>query len=599
MKQTLRRVILDIRKNEYLTDALARHGKTNIPTNVILNKMLPGLGATHAELIAERDSIIIEPNVPAIRKKEEKHPHILGIYRGVTVDQIVGYLQKRKHRRKLVSTPEGFAKIQLAMKEAGINMYQDFFMLFDECEKIIQDIDYREAIELPIKDFFRFETRAFVSATPIIPSDPRFAGNGFTELLVRPEYPYKKSLRLITTNNIVLSVTELLKSCRRKVFVFINSIDTIDSIFRNHIDSDKTVTFCSTQGLEKLYDRRNRKAYEEVKETGRVNFLTGRFYSAVDIDLNEKPDIILISDLYGAEQSIIDPRTEAIQIAGRFRNGINSMTHVSSIRPDLECLSQEEAEEWIKGAESIYKELAQRSQKAVNRGERDMLTEATATLSYAQFTDAQGKRNFFKTDNFIEHEKVKSLYRSAELLLSAYRETEHFDISHLDMQYEVNDNDRLTLHRLATTKSRRIFLLNQFEKLQSLRFSQDNKARERYLYCIKHLLTGKDDYLFLECYNQLGATFIKEADFNPAKIKRAVEANSTHYTQVEASVKKMVQKALISGKVYSRADISAILGAIYKKAGKPFNKRVNATEIKKYLKAEEQNTTKERGFRIC
>lgn len=599
MKQTLRRVILDIRKNEYLTDALARHGKTNIPTNVILNKMLPGLGATHAELIAERDSIIIEPNVPAIRKKEEKHPHILGIYRGVTVDQIVGYLQKRKHRRKLVSTPEGFAKIQLAMKEAGINMYQDFFMLFDECEKIIQDIDYREAIGLPIEDFFRFDTRAFVSATPIIPSDPRFAENGFTELLVRPEYPYKKSLRLITTNNIVLSVTELLKSCRRKVFVFINSIDTIDSIFRNHIDSDKTVTFCSTQGLEKLYDRRNRKAYEEVKETGRVNFLTGRFYSAVDIDLNEKPDIILISDLYGAEQSIIDPRTEAIQIAGRFRNGINSMTHVSSIRPDLECLSQEEAEEWIKGAESIYKELAQRSQKAVNRGERDMLTEATATLSYAQFTDAQGKRNFFKTDNFIEHEKVKSLYRSAELLLSAYRETEHFDISHLDMQYEVNDNDRLTLHRLATTKSRRIFLLNQFEKLQSLRFSQDNKARERYLYCIKHLLTGKDDYLFLECYNQLGATFIKEADFNPAKIKRAVEANSTHYTQVEASVKKMVQKALISGKVYSRADISAILGAIYKKAGKPFNKRVNATEIKKYLKAEEQNTTKERGFRIC
>ena len=50
-----------IRKGEYFADALKRAGKEFIPTNCIINKLLPGLGATHCELIAPRKSIIIEP----------------------------------------------------------------------------------------------------------------------------------------------------------------------------------------------------------------------------------------------------------------------------------------------------------------------------------------------------------------------------------------------------------------------------------------------------------------------------------------------------------------------------------------------------------
>lgn len=49
-----------IRKGEYFADALKRAGKEFIPTNCIINKLLPGLGATHCELIAPRKSIIIE-----------------------------------------------------------------------------------------------------------------------------------------------------------------------------------------------------------------------------------------------------------------------------------------------------------------------------------------------------------------------------------------------------------------------------------------------------------------------------------------------------------------------------------------------------------
>ena len=49
--------IYSIRKGEYFADALKRAGKDFIPTNCIINKLLPGLGATHCELTAPRKSI--------------------------------------------------------------------------------------------------------------------------------------------------------------------------------------------------------------------------------------------------------------------------------------------------------------------------------------------------------------------------------------------------------------------------------------------------------------------------------------------------------------------------------------------------------------
>ena len=60
----------------------------------------------------------------------------------------------------------------------------------------------------------------------------------------------------------------------------------------------------------------------------RYNFFTSRFYSAVDIVLEEKPVVIMISQVHKTVKgktpySLIDPETEAIQIKGRFRNGIS------------------------------------------------------------------------------------------------------------------------------------------------------------------------------------------------------------------------------------------------------------------------------------
>ena len=87
--------------------------------------------------------------------------------------------------RKIITTPEGFDKKVLpAMYKEKIAVYEEYFLLFDECEKPVQDVGYRGDIYLPVEDFFKFKGKAMVSATPIIPSDPRFEEpDGVVEIL--------------------------------------------------------------------------------------------------------------------------------------------------------------------------------------------------------------------------------------------------------------------------------------------------------------------------------------------------------------------------------------------------------------------------------
>lgn len=105
-------------KIEYITiDAGQRFDAImpEIPTNSIINKTVTGCGATYAEINAPRHSVIIEPNVPVIEGKMKKHPQILGVFEGVTTEDIrlsEHELQRRlsenhDHTRKFPQSPLG------------------------------------------------------------------------------------------------------------------------------------------------------------------------------------------------------------------------------------------------------------------------------------------------------------------------------------------------------------------------------------------------------------------------------------------------------------------------------------------------------------
>lgn len=69
------------------------------------------------------------------------------VYENVTVDSIVKYLQASKEKHiKLLSTPESFSKIKAAFEEIDRDIYSTCYLLFDECHKIVKDVDYRDII---------------------------------------------------------------------------------------------------------------------------------------------------------------------------------------------------------------------------------------------------------------------------------------------------------------------------------------------------------------------------------------------------------------------------------------------------------------------
>jgi len=594
----LREVILKAGKGEFLSEILNNHGYKALPANVILNKRLPGLGATYCEITSPRNSIIIEPNVPVIQSKSEKHPHVLRVYAGVKDKEINDYFERQTDCRKIITTPESFGRIKKVFDELNIDIYTDYFLLFDECEKLVQDIDYRETIEDPMDDFFKFQNKAMVSATPVNTNDPRLKAQGFTNLVIEPIYEYKKELTLITTNNIAETLSETIFPLRGKVCIFTNSIDTIDSLYRDIPELKKSITFCSPDGMQKLYDWKNRKKETFIGELAQYNFFTARFFSAVDIECKTKPHVIFISDLFGAPHSVIDPDTEAVQIVGRFRNGVKSITHITSINPGLECMTRKEAKEYIEGADMQYNQWKRDKEQSRNEGQRTMLQEAIQSCSYARSLTPQGEQNPFRIANFHEDQRVNRLYTSGELLMNAYRRNSFFELTYRHENHIFNDNDRLALHRVVTKKGRARLLLMRLEKIEHLRLSGNGNQREKYGKILAKLITGPSEKALHDCFLKYGAEFVRGTDFKEQVILNSLQRKRESIIQNSKIFEKAVHQKIKVGEKYARKELQTLYGSICEANGMPIYKSTPIKDIERFFDMKERRINGLRVYEI-
>ena len=275
-----------------------------IETNTILNKTITGIGATYSEIKAPRNSIIIEPTRPVIygktRDPKHKDDNLKGVYQGVTSDEVTDYIETTLRDNKwikILTTPESFGKVLKAFGDLDIDIrFDGYFLTFDEIDKSVKDCDYRSDITLPMDLFFQCKDKAVVSATPPTQyADPRF--NDFQMVKLVPDYDYRMDLQLYTTNNVLQSTRELLESLasdERPVFFFVNSTDMIFSLMKQLGVKDESAVFCSEKSVDKLKSFKFRNAYEEWKESkkARYNWMTSRFYSALDIELQEMPNVV-------------------------------------------------------------------------------------------------------------------------------------------------------------------------------------------------------------------------------------------------------------------------------------------------------------------
>ncbi|MDB5056428.1 MAG: hypothetical protein JWM44_4478 [Bacilli bacterium] len=434
---------------------------TGLPTDTIFFKTLTGCGATTMELSWPRPSVIIEPNVPVIIGKMKKHKDVLGIYEKTTSEEIEEYLARDIKYKKIIVTPESFYRIKDAI---GESIYEDYFLLMDECERTIQDVSYRSNVILPMFDFFKFKNKAFISATPIIPSDPRFKEHNFKILKLTPTFEYREPITIINSNNIILTLQQFLKDHpREKYFFFFNSTENIADIITKLNLREDCAIYCSRDSRKKLRLNGYTHVHTELRDFKKYNFLTSRFYSAVDIDYHShqcNPTVIMLTDLVFAPHTMIDPGSEAIQIVGRFRKDkkvefTKEIFHITNTNPKLESMTRNEVYKYIDECHLIYSAVERFYLTATTRGAKDTIRQMLERCDYRRFiNEHDGSRNYYMVDNMIHEEKVKRAYQSKKRLLEAYKDSKAFILKYTPAEeYAYTDNQRLENRKSAPLKS--------------------------------------------------------------------------------------------------------------------------------------------------
>lgn len=596
-----------LHKGEWLLDALKRIGHSMIPSNCILNKTLTGLGATHSEIHSKRSSIIIEPNVPVILGKLDDNENLEAVYAKCTPYNLKKYLQMDIPYKKIITTPESFKKIRKAAEELHINIYKTFFCLFDECEKVTQDIDYRRKISQPIYDFFRFEQKAFVSATPLPMSHPEFERQGFQMVKIEPSFDYKKNLTLIVTNSYYMWLQRVLDSLRdsKHICIFFNVTDGITELINNLGITDYKV-FCSQESVDKLLKRGIVQAYSQIDyPLAKYNFFTCRFYSALDIRIaKHKPDIIILTDHRTANWTMVDPFTEAIQIQGRFRKRgkdditYNSLTHISTVNPDIRVRSKEEIGNRVERFIATYNLLKKIHDEELDEFKKQAILEDIDNLKYQDLIDERGEINPFSVDNLYNEERVRGYYQSAESLYQAYINTGFFNVEFIDAMNCVGDDDieRLNNTKIQIDQRKQILQLaiRIEEWFMSGKISYEDK--EQHLDYFKQQPEG--NYV-LNAYEKIGKDAIVSAEYKRGLIDRKVrefdkaQANKLRFSE---NVLKDIQREFPLGVYIPKKDIQQRLQMILQDNGVQY--KATQDSIRDYYEVSESNSKELPSFRL-
>lgn len=551
-------------KTQYLTEVL-----TEIPTNTILYKKLTGLGATYGELKADRNSIILEPNVPVIKGKCKDPKHIndnlFGVYENVTVERIVKYLRASKDKHiKILSTPESFFKIKSAFEEIDRDIYSTCYLLFDECHKIVKDVDYREDITLPFDDFFMFDNKGLVSATPLDFTDPRFFKQKFQILEVQPMFDYAQPINIYPTNNVLQKLKERLEEANSNpIFLFINSTETIYSIMQRLDILEQSTVFCASNSVTSLKDKKFTNAYSDwdADKMRRFNFLTSRFFNALDIELDFQPEVFIVTDTTMATQSMVDPFTDTIQIIGRFRNGIASANHITNTDYNFSVRSKTQLKYMIGVFEQVYGMMKTYYDNATTDEARDAFKAILDTHPFKSMLNRNGEKNWFKIDNYITDAIVQGYYNSFDMLTKTYRQCKSFKVSCESQIYPLGDLERLKReNKSASIKAKRKEMVEQLEMLKG---DETSMAMEH-----KRELIRTDAFI-VEAYEVLGKEKIEELNYSQTKIREAMILKRYNEKRKGSEFVEMVKNRFKVGQAYELSDINKIRDEIYKLMNMP------------------------------
>lgn len=353
---------------KYLTERekfIEEFGKPFELPNGILNKEIPGCGATTVALTDEHKTIICSPRNELLKNKHEQYPDTLLVIGGVDTIEIEAYLQTAELPKILVSYDSVYKLI------GCIKYKSDWRVVVDEFQCLLADSSFKSEIELHFLDNSRsFPYVTFLSATPILDKYleqiDHFKDMNYYQL----DWEEKDIVRVYRerTKNPINAALEIVRYYQngnypsvyvngeriysKECVIFLNSVNNIVNIIKqtelkpeevniivgNSDDNDKQIARIG-EGFKR--GRIPLKGETHKKFT----FCTSTAYAGCDF-YSTNAATFVISDC-NRPNTAVDIATELVQIAGRqrlacnpFRQFLTFVYNVNAEEVELETFNE-------------------------------------------------------------------------------------------------------------------------------------------------------------------------------------------------------------------------------------------------------------------
>ena len=356
------------------------------------------------------------------------------------------------------------------------------------------------------------------------------------------------------------------------------------------IENESTV-FCAKKSVEKLKNSKFKSTFEQwdKSKVKKYNFFTSRFYNALDIELDIQPTIMMITEVYFAEYSMIDPNTDAIQAIGRFRNGVDKVYHIFNTNDNFPIRTEEEINGYINACEEVYKSLKTLYDCATSEGTRDAYREALNIVPYNKMLDKEGKKNFFAIDNYKDETLLKSSYHDKERVFDNYINNKLFDVKLQSTYYPYGDFERLKMeNKSSSLKEKRKEIVRQLELLKG-----DDETELIRVY--KNDLRFADPFIY-DAYEAIGKEMIESLNYSVKQIKEAMILKKFREKTEGTEFIQLIKNSFKVGKKYTLKYIKEELTRIYDLTGLKPQKTITGQSIKQFFDTEDKWIGKQRAL---
>jgi hypothetical protein len=307
----------------------------------------------------------------------------------------------------------------------------------------------------------------------------------------------------------------------------------------------------------------------------------------VDIELNFKPNVILLTDCYAADYTIFDPYTDAVQCVGRFRNGVSNICLVTNTNPRFNIRSKDELKGTISCLRDNYEQVKSFYTYATTNSAKDAYKTLLECSPYKDMLDKYGRTSFYKIDNHINFQFVKGFYNNSGYLVEQFALNGMFYITADEESYAIGDEQLLIINTSALIKEKRKAIVQQLELIYPCQTEMDYQMLRR---------LERADKFIVDAYLKIGKSKIERLRYSTKKIKEAMILVDYNEKTRGDEVQKLIANSFNEGQWYSASYIKSEIQRIFGLVGLKPKKIVTSNTITDFFEAERREHKKQRGY---